>query len=45
MMMIKMKTRVKKSSTYETANNDENNDNDEIGRENAAHSPKLLFTM
>ena len=44
-MMVKMKTRVQKSLTFETANNDEDNDNDEIGRKNAAHSHELLFTM
>ena len=43
-MMIKMKTRVQKSLIYETANNDEDNENDKIGRKNAAHSHELLFT-
>ena len=44
-MMIKMKTRVQKSSIYEAANNNEDKDNDEIGRKNAAHNHESLYTM
>ena len=44
-MMIQAKTRVQKPSTFEPANNDEDNDNNEIGRKNAAYSNELLFTM
>ena len=43
-MMIKMKMRVQKSSIYETANNDEDNENDKIGRKKVAHSHELPVT-